>query len=131
MPNNKSPCNEGLTKEFYDVFWESLFISSFKSVFDKGELSKSQKQVVIKLIGKKDKDKRLIQNWRPVSLLNVDLKILSKALAIALKSIFLFLFHRTKQLIRRKIYQQRRDTFFRYLTSNRTLEFEMVSSNVD
>ena len=91
MPNNKSPFNEGLTKEFYEIFWESLFISSFKSVFDKGELSKSQKQVVIKLIGKKDKDKRLIQNWRPVSLLNVDLKILSKALADCIKKYLPFL----------------------------------------
>ena len=68
MPNNKSPGNDGLTKEFYEVFWEDLktpLISSFKSAFDKGELSSSQKQAVIKLIEKKDKDKRLIQNlWR-------------------------------------------------------------------
>ena len=56
-------------------------ISSFKVAFDKGGLSNTQKQAVIRLIEKKDKDKRLIQNWRRVSLLNVDLKILSKALA--------------------------------------------------
>ena len=36
-----------------------LLISSFKSASDKGELSSSQKQVVIKLIEKRDKDKRL------------------------------------------------------------------------
>ena len=56
MPNNKSPCNEGLTKEFYEVFWEDLKTTlklSFKWAFDKGELSKSQKQAVIKLIEKK------------------------------------------------------------------------------
>ena len=34
-------------------------ISSFKVVFDKGELSNTQKQAVIRLIEKKDKDKRL------------------------------------------------------------------------
>ena len=59
MPNNKSPGNDGLTKEFYEVFWEDLktpLISSFKSAFDKSELSNSQKQAVIKLIEKKDKD---------------------------------------------------------------------------
>ena len=38
MPNNKSPCNDGLTKEFYKVFWEDLktpLISNFKSAFVK------------------------------------------------------------------------------------------------
>ena len=69
MPNNKSPGNDGLSKEFYEVFWEDLktpLISSFKSLFDKGELSNSQKQAVIKLTEKKDKDKRYIANWRPI-----------------------------------------------------------------
>ena len=36
----------------------------------------SQRQVVLKLIEKKDKDKRLIKNWRLMSLLNVDYKII-------------------------------------------------------
>ena len=88
MPNNKSPGNDGLTKKFYEVFWDDLktpLISSFESAFVKGELSNSQKQAVIKLIEKKDKDKRLIQNWRPIFLLNIDLRILSKALANRIK----------------------------------------------
>ena len=65
MPNNKSLGNDGLSKEFYEVFLEDLktpLILSFKLAFDKGELSNSQKQAVIKLIEKKDKEKRLIQN---------------------------------------------------------------------
>ena len=56
MPNNKSPGNDGLTKEFCEVFREDLktrLILSFKSVFDKSELSNYQKQAVIKLIEKK------------------------------------------------------------------------------
>ena len=88
MPNRKSPCNDGLTKEFYEVFCENLktpLMSSFKSAFDKGEISSSQKPAVRKLIEKKEKDKRLIQNWRPKSLLNADLKIFSKALANRIK----------------------------------------------
>ena len=39
------------------------------------------------MIEKKGKDKRLIKNWRPISLLNIDTKILSKVLAIQLKSV--------------------------------------------
>ena len=94
MPNNESPGNDGLTKQFYEVFWVGLktaLISSFESAFDKGYLSNPQKQAVTKLIEKKDKVKRLTQNWRPISLLNVDLKILSKALADRIKKYLPFL----------------------------------------
>ena len=49
--------------------------------FECGELSNSQKEGVIALILKKGKDKRKICNYRPITLLNVDLKIGSKAIA--------------------------------------------------
>ena len=70
MPNNKSPSNDGLTKEFYEDFLEDLktpLMSNCKSAFDKDEHGNSQKRAVINLIEKKDKDRRLIQNWRPIS----------------------------------------------------------------
>ena len=52
---------------------------------EKGHLSISQRQAIIKLIERKDRDKRFIKNWRPISLLNVNLKIISKALSEKLK----------------------------------------------
>ena len=90
MPNHKSPRNDGLTKEFFEAFWSELkkpFLSCVSHSFGKEELCISQRQAIIKLILKKDKDKRLIQNWRPISLLNVDVKIISKALSRCLKNV--------------------------------------------
>ena len=61
------------------------FISSKNQAKERKELSISQRQAIIKVIVKKDRDKRYIKTWRPISLLNVDIKILSKALLKKLK----------------------------------------------
>ena len=90
MKNNKSPENDGFTKEFYVCFFEdlgSILVETLNYPYDEGELSSSQKQAVITLIEKKDKDKRYIRNWRPISLLNVDLIIASKAFALRIKPV--------------------------------------------
>ena len=75
MEINKSPGNDGLTKEFYETFWDYVkvpLLLSFNMAFLKKELSTSQKQAVIKLIEKKDRNKRfgelylylmLMLNW--------------------------------------------------------------------
>ena len=52
---------------------------SFMEAKVKKELSTSQRQAIIKLLEKMDKDRRFIRNWRPISLLNIDVKILNKA----------------------------------------------------
>ena len=90
MQNYKTPGNDGLTKEYYEAFWNKIkyvFLKSLKQAKQKGQLSISLCQTVIKLIEKKDRDKRYIKNWRPISLLNVDTKIISKALAAKLKKV--------------------------------------------
>ena len=56
MQNNKTPGNYGLTKEFYETFWNEIkhaFLKSLKQAKEKGQLNISQRQAVIKLIGKK------------------------------------------------------------------------------
>ena len=81
--NNKSPGNDGLTAEFYKAFWNvvgDLMVCSLNYAYDHGELSNTQKQAIITLLEKKDRDKRDVSNWRPISLINVDVKIGSKAI---------------------------------------------------
>ena len=93
---NKTPGNDGLTVEYYLAFWPILakhLVNSFNYAHNYGELSNSHKQAVIILLEKKGKDKRLIKNWRPISLINVDTKIVSKALAKRLEHILPDLIH--------------------------------------
>ena len=56
MENNKSPGNDGLSKEFYECFWDEIkkpFLVSIHKAFLNQELSTSQKQAVIKMLEKK------------------------------------------------------------------------------
>ena len=87
--NNKSPGNV-LIKEFYEAFWSELkepFMNSISQTRIIKKLITSQMQAVIKLTEKKDKEKRFIKNWRPISLLNVNYKIFSKVFSSRLKKI--------------------------------------------
>ena len=55
IQNNKTPGNDGLTKEFYETFWNEIkyvFLKSLKQAKEKGQLSISQRQPVIKSIEK-------------------------------------------------------------------------------
>ena len=88
MQANKTPGNDSLSKEFDLALFNILCPNLLKCLdyaFEVGELSTSQTQSVITLIEKKGRDKRYIKNWRPISLLNVDAKILSKILASCVK----------------------------------------------
>ena len=58
------------------------FMECVKESFKYGEMSSSQKKAVVNLIEKQGKDRTLIANWRPISLINVDAKIISKGLEI-------------------------------------------------
>ena len=56
MKNDKSPGNDGLTKEFYVTFWDDIkatFISSLKQAKERKKLSISQTQAIIKLVEKR------------------------------------------------------------------------------
>ena len=98
MGNNRSPENDGLTKEFYICFFNEIKTNLLliKSVFSYGQLSNSQRQAIITLIGKKGKDKRYLKNWRPISLINLDTKIAPKCLASRVKTVLSHTIHSDK-----------------------------------
>ena len=84
MDNGKSPGTDGFTVDWYKFFWcdiKSFVFDSLNFAYTKGELSVDQHRGIITLIPKKGKSRTLLKNWRPISLLNTDYKILTKALA--------------------------------------------------
>ena len=58
----------------FDWKTHSKIVDCINYSYEFGEFSNSPKQAIITLIDKKGKDKRLVKNWRPVSLINVDAK---------------------------------------------------------
>ena len=91
MKNGSAPGCDGLTTEFYKTFWQHLapmLIDSCNTSFEKGELSTTQQRGIISLIHKgKDLEREKLCNWRPITLLNTDYKILAKALSNRLKRV--------------------------------------------
>ena len=95
----KTPGNDGLTVEFYLAFWPLIgkcLVNCLNFAHMHEQLSTSQKQAIITLLEKKDKDKRFLKNWQPISLINVDVKIASKAIAKRLELILLHLIHHSQ-----------------------------------
>ena len=96
MKINKTPGFDGLPIEFYIVFWPDIcdmLMNSYIFLYKMGMMSVSQRNGVITLLPKKDKDHLLIKNYRPITLLTVDYKILAKCLAERIKHFIHTLIH--------------------------------------
>ena len=94
--DNKSPGEDGFTAEFYKHLFDLVgtdLINSLNQAFEVGELSISQQRGIITLIPKEDSDLLDLQNWRPITLLNIDYKIASKTLAKRIENVLPKLVH--------------------------------------
>ena len=86
LKSNKSLGIDRLPTEFYKIFWNDIkhiLFEFFNFSIYSGKLSISQRQGVILLLPKPDKDPQYLKNWRPIT---TDFKILSSTIASRLKN---------------------------------------------
>ena len=91
MKHGSAPGGDGIPVEFYKVFWVHLkepLMNCYKFSFEQSILPPSERIGVIALFHKgSELAADNLNNWRPISLTNVDYKILAKAMSIRINRV--------------------------------------------
>lgn len=90
LNKNKSPGIDGLSAEFYSCFKKQLapiLLKVYNNINLKQTTPDSLTTGLITLVYKNKGDNKKLENYRPISLLNTDYKILAKILANRLKTV--------------------------------------------
>ena len=96
MKHGKSPGLDGIPPELYLTFWDELgplLLEMFQQAIMKGSFNRDISTAIISLLQKKGKDGTICANYRPLSLLNGDLKLYAKVLARRLETTLPTLVH--------------------------------------
>ena len=89
MSNNKSPGSDGFSVEFYKFCWNDLndlLLQSYHFSCDAGVLTDTQREGIIILIPKRNKNPFLPLSYRSIALLNIDYKIITTVNSSRMKS---------------------------------------------
>ena len=90
MKKGKSPGSNGYTACFFKYFWRKLgpfLYRAFLFSFNNGKTLPSHREGIITMIPKAGRSPDSIKGWRPITLLNVDFKIISAAVTARLQSV--------------------------------------------
>ena len=96
MARNKTPGADGLSIEWYIVFWDKIgeiVLDAINEGYRHESLHNTASEGLITLIPKKNKDTRYVRNMRPITLLNVDYKLIEKVLANRIKVVLPDIIH--------------------------------------
>jgi exonuclease III/uncharacterized protein YlzI (FlbEa/FlbD family) len=88
--NDSAPGPDGIPYSIYLHFWGKLgpvLLNSWQHSIKIGKLSDGQRLSTITLLPKDGKDKLKIENWRPITLTNCDVKIFTKLLSKRVSSV--------------------------------------------